>query len=451
VARYDFGRGWRAPLAGLAVVAVAATGCSGEDLTLPQDQAPGHIAIMAGDRQKGTAGAALADSVAVRVTDASDRPVQSAVVVFTAPDGGDVTPDTARTDANGRAASRWVLSPTAGVQRVQARVVGDGVPADLAVTFTASAEAGSPPPVGSARLSLAAQPSDSALRGVKFARQPRVRLQDASGGALHRQGVTVVAALASGTGQLGGTTNVTTGADGEADFRDLYITGDDGNYTLIFSAQGFESVTSSAIRLRTEGQAAVTVSITSHDPNPSDVGRAVTFKVSIAPTQGGATPEGSFRISTSTGDQCTGVTSKGSCEIVFNSPGDRTVTATWLGNATFGPAASQPVTHSVNEVAGATRTIIGTGPDPADAGQPVTIFVTVKGSGSTAPRGLVNLYLDGSACGEGTFLGGVELDDKGQGTRTVSTLPRGFREIRGCYTGAPGFAPSEDLASETIR
>jgi len=105
---------------------------------------PTFIMILTGDRQVGEVGTALPDSLAVRVTDGTGRPVQDAVVRFV-PVGlaadGQLLPDTARTDADGRASTRWVLGARAGPAELEAQVPqGRGDP--LLIVFSATALAG---------------------------------------------------------------------------------------------------------------------------------------------------------------------------------------------------------------------------------------------------------------------------------------------------------------------
>ena len=107
---------------------------------LPSASQPAAIALAAGDGQSGAAGGILPESLAVRITDATDRPVAQIRVAFTADAGGGRTePDTAVTDNTGRAAARWVLGTQAGTHKVQANVVGS---TQLAASFTATVSAG---------------------------------------------------------------------------------------------------------------------------------------------------------------------------------------------------------------------------------------------------------------------------------------------------------------------
>jgi Big-like domain-containing protein len=329
------------PLAGIGLLA-----CSGENLVLPSGGAPHTMAVERGDKQAGPAGEPLPDSVVVRVTDTLARPVERAVVAFTPFDGGIVRPDTLRTDADGRAGTRWTLGDTPGPQRLRAQVVGSG----LEVLIQATARAGGPPPAG--------------------------------------------------------------------------------------------MIPTSTV-------------IVSHTPDPSDQGRGVAVTVAVTTQQGGSTPPGDFDVRASTGEICSGVTSQGTAECIFNTPGQRTLTATYAGADQYAASTSAAVTHTVRAVAGATETVIGTAPDPAAVGDVVRLFVTVHGAGNTPAFGIVNFYADTvrtpGACGKGPLIASVTLDARGQGDVGARFAAPGVWFIRGCYLGAPGFAPSEDLANETIR
>jgi len=122
--------------------AMLAAACSGSDLVLPGGAGPAAIEAVGGNGQSGRAGTALPESLVVRVTDATGRPVKDQRVEFAdASGGGDLSPDAATTDADGRAGSRWVLGSAIGTQTARATVVG--APDPLAAAFTATATAGS--------------------------------------------------------------------------------------------------------------------------------------------------------------------------------------------------------------------------------------------------------------------------------------------------------------------
>jgi len=78
-----------------------------------------------------------------------------------------------------------------------------------------------------------------------------VQLRDAAGNAVARGKVTISAAIASGGGNLGGTTSQATDASGGARFGKLRVSGDEGaNVTLAFTAPGFTQLTSAPIAIK---------------------------------------------------------------------------------------------------------------------------------------------------------------------------------------------------------
>jgi hypothetical protein len=425
------------------ILLLAAGGCSGDELTLPGERDPIRMVVQSGDRQTGAPSGLLEDPLSVRVVNALDQPVREAVVVFE-PENGIVSPDTVLTDAQGRASTRWILGASSGTQRARARL---GDTPLVEVTFTADADA-----TARAQLALLTQPAPVAQSGVPLEQQPRVRVTDLAGNPLSEPGVTVVAALASGGGTLRGTTTVLTDAGGIARFTDLALEGSDGPHTLIFAAVGLTSVAAPQIVVRADPVPAASIEITEHTPETSDVGRSVFFRIRISPEPSGQPSDSSFFLNASTGESCRGSIFDRTCGLIFNSPGERTIVATLPAVDGRQEAASAPVRHVVNEVENPTRTSVGVTPDPARSDQRLTVFVKVVAQGGEGARGSVVLYLDGGGCGRGELLGQIfELNSNGEGTFRIGPLDPGYHEVRGCYTGALGFAPSEDLASVTVN
>src|SRR5204863_316202 len=122
------------------------------------------------------------------------------------------------------------------------------------------------------QLTITTQPSTTAQSGVAFAQQPVVQLRDASGNAVSQAQVTVTAAIATGTGTLGGTLTATTNGSGVASFTNLAITGAAGDRTLTFSGTGLTSATSATITI-TAG-AATQLSITTQPSTTAQSGVA---------------------------------------------------------------------------------------------------------------------------------------------------------------------------------
>ena len=193
--------------------------------------------------QTDTAGMPAASPPSVRVTDANNNPVQGVSVAFAVGSGGgSILPVSAvLTDASGVASlSTWTLGQLVGTNTVTATVPGlTGSP----VTFTATGVAGA-----AARLQVLTEPSASAQSGVAFAVQPAVGLVDVFGNAVAAGGTVVTAALASGSGTLGGTLTASTVA-GVATYSNLAITGPTGSYTVRFTSGALVPDTSAAVTI----------------------------------------------------------------------------------------------------------------------------------------------------------------------------------------------------------
>ncbi len=99
----------------------------------------------------------------------------------------------------------------------------------------------------SATVSLRTQPSSSASNGQRFDRQPIVQLRDSAGNDVAMADVEVTAAIASGPGELVGSKQRNTDADGRATFTDLAISGPAGTRTLVFTTTDHGQVISNKI------------------------------------------------------------------------------------------------------------------------------------------------------------------------------------------------------------
>lgn len=115
--------------------------CGGSDLTLPSETIAASISKVNGDKQSGSPGWPLPESLAVKVTDSRGAAAADQRVSFqldTDAPGAEVSPTEARTGADGLARARWVLGSSAATQAVVAGVVGSG----LKVRFEASVGSG---------------------------------------------------------------------------------------------------------------------------------------------------------------------------------------------------------------------------------------------------------------------------------------------------------------------
>ncbi len=234
-----------------AFVAIAA--CGG-DSTGPSDHSPKTIGVVGGNNQQGVVGTAVAVAPSVVVKDKSGSVVEGAVVTFTVTaGGGSITGGSATTNAAGVAqVGSWTLGTATGTNTLSASV------ASLTpVSINATAVAGP-----AANLVFTTAPSSTASNGVALAQQPVIQLKDQFGNNATQAGVSVVAAIATGGGTLGGVTTVPSNASGVVTFTNLSIGGTVGARTLSFTATGLPALSSGSITLTAGPAASVTANST---------------------------------------------------------------------------------------------------------------------------------------------------------------------------------------------
>ncbi|MEO8089705.1 MAG: PKD domain-containing protein [Gemmatimonadales bacterium] len=126
-------------------------------------------------------------------------------------------------------------------------------PVTLTVTDNngATAQATQPvtvPPPAAGVLGLVTQPPSRTQRGRRLQPEPHIELRDAASVTLTRSGVTVSAAIASGSGALGGILSRATNSNGRAKFEELRVNGPVGaSVMLAFTAGRFAQVDSQPI------------------------------------------------------------------------------------------------------------------------------------------------------------------------------------------------------------
>ena len=189
------------------LLAAASLTCSGEGVVLPKEGEPANVTVMNGNNQSGPVGSALAESLVVRITDPSDRPVVGARVRFVLGQnatGGDLSPDTVVTDNNGEAPVRWVLGTSAGAQTIQARVVGfTNVTASLSATAN---------PAAADTIFLVSGDEQTGIAAAALAESLVVRVNDQYGNPVSGTSVTWTV---SGGGSVSPASG-TTGANGQS-------------------------------------------------------------------------------------------------------------------------------------------------------------------------------------------------------------------------------------------
>ncbi|HEX7239867.1 MAG TPA: Ig-like domain-containing protein, partial [Longimicrobiaceae bacterium] len=339
-----------------------------------------------GDAQTGQAGAALADSLAVRVTDGAGNPIGGVAVAWAvAAGGGSVAPAATTTNASGIAKTRWTLGPAAGANAATATAAGG-----LSVTFSASGTAGT-----AASLVRVSGNAQTGTVGTALADSLVVRAADASGNPV--AGVTVVWSVATGGGTVAPASAVTR-ADGTARAR----------WTL-GAAVGAQSVSAAAA-----GLAAVAFTATAAAAVPVDT---VTVSPATASVAVGATVPLTATLMDADGDTLTG-------RAVSWTTSDSTKARVSAAGVVTGVAAGTATITATSEGKSGTATVTVT---PADTTAP-----TVSGFSRTPSTVDVS---DGPA----TVTFTLTLADAGSGvdSATVSLRSPSGEISRTCASGAP--------------
>jgi subtilisin family serine protease len=192
------------------------------------------------------------------------------------------------------------------------------------------------------------------------------------------------------------------------------------------------ALSSAAIRADT------TTVISSHDPDPSLIGQAVTVHYSVvSEAQAGTTPTGNVTVGYGT-ESCTATVAAGQCTLTFTTTGPQSLTATYTGDAYHNPSpASASVSHEVNGLETAT-TITSHSPDPSTVGQAVTVEFTVAPVQPQAgtPTGTVTVTDGVDSCTATVAVGGCDI--------TLTT--GGARSLTAKYAGDAYFGGSTSAA-----
>jgi adhesin/invasin len=440
-------------------LAVVGSACGGGDLTLPREGEPAAVEILRGDRQNGTVGEALGDSLVVKVTDRFGNPVGGATVTWSPEGGGSVSPVESVTATDGRAGTTRVLGPQPSTYFTIARVEGLPDP----VTFTSTGLA--------ARLVITAELPAIAVSGVPLSPQPALRLEDADGTPIAREGVIVTVQIASGGGSLTGATTATSDAEGQVAFTDLAISGSPGTRRLIFAADAFAPATSTPIALgvgapssiepvagddqtATVGEAVPidpSVMVRDADGNPLD-GIPVTFTVTggdgtvsdNTPVTGsdGVATVGEWKLGTTAGDNTISAAVAGQdlsgSPVVFSATGTPGGVSAEQSTLTAAPAS---ITASTGSSA---STITVTVRDPFDnplSGVEVTLAVT-GGSANTLVQPTSPTDANGVTTGK--------LSSTAVGNRTVSATAGGIAIEQTAAVTVSAGVPSASTSSATV-
>ncbi len=166
-----------------------------------------------------------------------------------------------------------------------------------------------------------------------------------------------------------------------------------GSCTITFTSAGSKSLTatynndsnfntsaSSPATSHTVNLADTTPSITSDNPDPSEVGQVVTVQYSVAVNPpGSGTPTGNVTVSDGT-DSCSDTVAAGQCLLTITSAGAKSLTATYAGDSNFNGSTSGIEAHTVNQ---ATPILTTTASGPVIAGDAITDTAHLSGGYGT--------------------------------------------------------------------
>jgi hypothetical protein len=216
--------------------------------------------------------------------------------------------------------------------------------------------------------------------------------------------------------------------------------------TVVYAGtQTFGAATSAALS-EVVGSAAGTTATVSASPSPSSLGQQVTLTATLtgsaAPTGSVVFTDGGTTIGSAT-LAASGSLSSIATLITSALPlGNDSITATYVPTGGF-TATSASTTQVVDALSAATT--LTASPNPANAGQTITLTATVSGS-STTPSGSVSFY-SGSI-----LLGSVALNGSASATYTTASLAAGTDTLTAVYSGNSIYAGSTSAAvSETIQ
>ncbi|HEY7107415.1 MAG TPA: MBG domain-containing protein [Acidimicrobiia bacterium] len=207
----------------------------------------------------------------------------------------------------------------------------------------------------------------------------------------------------SGTGTPTGTVHITDNSGATCDVA-LSFTSDgvaDTSCFLVSSSAGLKVLTATyggdasfggssdndAHTVNNPPTPTITV-ITSDNPDPSTVGNAYTIGVRVMRSGGSGTPLGNVVITVDDGAQCTAGLSQtsdgiadGSCPLAAGSAGLKIVTASYPGNANFGPSSDNEA-HTVNPALTPQTITFAALPDKTYGDPAFTVGATGGGSGN---------------------------------------------------------------------
>ena len=199
------------------------------------------------------------------------------------------------------------------------------------------------------------------------------------------------------------------------------------------------TTTGSNVANITVNKADTTTNITSDAPDPTVTGQSYTVGYEVVSSTGSTptAPAGNVTVSDGT-STCTGTLAAGQCTLKSTTAGNKTLTATYGGDANFNGSTSTGVSHTVNK-ADTTTTISSDNPDPSVVGQPVTVNygVAVDSPGGGTPTGTVTVSDGTQSCTATVAAGSCNITFTSAGPKSLTAK----------YQGDANFNASPDSTS----
>lgn len=308
------------------------------------------LSVVAGGAQSAPAGAALSDSVRLRLlaTDGLGLAGATLTVVVTT-GGGSVSPASLITDATGRAAFAWRLGSLVGAQGVLVSTPG-------VTSLVVAATAGDPPLVAS-QLVITQHPNPVQVVGQNVTPALRVEARDASGVLVPGfiDSVTIAFGVNPSAATLGGTVRVAAVA-GVATLNAWSVSALGSGYTVVASATGLATATSNPFDVGGGGPAVIAV--TAGDGQTGFISQSLASPITVRVTDALGSPQPGVTVTFA-------VTSGGgvlsSASVQTTATGHATLGG-WTLGATPGPNA---ISASVSGLTPVTISATGVLPPPA--------------------------------------------------------------------------------------
>ncbi len=414
-----------------AFLSLAALAACGESLVLPSEGHPKQVTVLAGAGQQATVGAALAESVVVRITDGVGRPVVRLAVSVNLLFGGGISPAGLITDDNGRVAFRWTLGPTAGQQTIEV-AAGDSGQAGPKTVVSATAKPGLP-----AALAVLQGDQQTGETGTQLADSLVVRVRDGFGNRLSGVDLTW-------TPQAGAVSPAQVVSDAAGRAAGAWTLGPTpGAQTATIAVAAYPAVSASFSASATPGPAPILAIVTQpsdtvQSGSPFPVQPAVQLEdangvplavagvtVTVAVSSGSATLGGTTSRQTDGGGLATftdlslsGVS--GQSTLIFAASGYVSVSST-------------PVTVGFR-VPSRTRSTIAVAPGTITAGASAIITVTVRDSAGAPIPGVV-VVLSASGSGNTLVQSPTTTDASGNAVGSISSTVAETKQIRATAAG----------------